>query len=57
MSKQRLKETGRGSFWEDFLYEQAVPQNHFLRQSDQVIGWEIFGARLLARYDGREELR
>jgi len=55
MGKQRFEETGRGSFWGDFLYEQAVPQDHFLRQLDRVIDWEAFGARLLALYEGQGE--
>jgi IS5 family transposase len=37
------------------LYEQAVPQNHFLRRLDRVIDWEAFGARLLALYEGHGE--
>jgi hypothetical protein len=53
MGGQHLKETGRGSFWGDFLYEQTVPPNHFLRQLDRVIGWEVFGEQLLTLYDGR----
>ena len=56
MGGQHLKETGRISFWGDFLYEQAVPPNHFLRQLDRVIGWEVFGEQLLTLYDGRGEL-
>ena len=55
MSEKRLKRTGRGSFWGDFLYEQAVHQDHSLRRLDRVIGWQIFGARLLALYEGHGE--
>jgi len=55
MGKQRFEETGRGSFWGDFLYEQVVPQDHFLHQLDRVIDWEAFGARLLALYEGQGE--
>ena len=55
MGKQRFKNTGRNSFWGDFLYDQVVPQEHFLRQLDRVIDWEGFGARLLALYEGRGE--
>ena len=55
MGKHHLKETGRNSFWGDFLYDQVVPQEHFLRQLDRVIDWEAFGARLLALYAGQGE--
>ena len=26
----RFRETGKGSFWADYVYEQVVPKNHFL---------------------------
>ena len=55
MGQQRFKDTGRDSFWGDFLYDQVVPQGHFLRRLDRVIDWEAFGARLLALYEGRGE--
>ena len=55
MSEKRLKRTGRGSLWGDFLYEHAVHQDLSLRRLDRVIGWQIFGARLLALYEGHGE--
>jgi transposase len=57
MSEKRLKRTGRGSLWGDFLYEHAVHQDLSLRRLDRVIGWQIFGARLLALYEGHGEFR
>jgi len=53
MGGQHLKETGRGSFWG--ISRTSRAQNHFLRQLDQVIDWEAFGARWLALYEGHEE--
>ena len=42
MAKARCKETGMNSFFGNFLYEQKVSQNHFLRKLDKVIDWDRF---------------
>ena len=33
----RFRETGQGSFWGDYVYEQVVPKNHFLRKLANLI--------------------
>ncbi|GAP09109.1 hypothetical protein BECAL_00248, partial [Bellilinea caldifistulae] len=32
MEKQRFEETGKGSFFGDYLYDQVVAADHFLRK-------------------------
>ncbi len=39
MEHQRFVETGSDSFDGDYLYDQKVPQEHFLRQ---IIEWSRF---------------
>lgn len=52
MEKPRFVETGSGSFFGDYLYEQVVPAQHFLRQLKQMIEWEWFTRKLLKLYKG-----
>lgn len=52
MEKPRFVETGSGSFFGDYLYEQVVPAGHFLRQLKQMIEWERFTRKLLKLYKG-----
>lgn len=49
----RFKKTGKESFFGEFLYEQVVPKEHFLRQLETLIRWERFTERLLRWYQGK----
>jgi hypothetical protein len=42
MTRERFKELGSGSFFRDFLYERAVPEDNFLRKLEEVVDWEVF---------------
>lgn len=53
--KQRCKDTALGSFFGHFLYQQKVPEKHFLRKLDEVIDWSRFSKRLLHYYQGKGE--
>lgn len=52
MSVPRFQDTGAGSFYGDYLYDQIVPKGHFLRHLQAVIPWEEYGNQLLACYKG-----
>lgn len=52
MEKERFVETGKSSFYGDYLYDQIVPENHFLRQLKNQIPWERFTRRLIRLYKG-----
>ena len=52
MEQQRFVETGRDSFFGDYLYDQVVPQDHFLRKLKQGINWERFSQKLIRLYKG-----
>ena len=52
MENPRFVETGRSSFFGEYLYDLVVPQNHFLRQLNKIIDWERFTRRLLKLYKG-----
>ena len=48
MTKERCKGTTLNSFFGNFLYEQKVPQDHFLKKLDEVVDWDRFTGKLLA---------
>ena len=52
MGKERFVETGKNSFFGDYIYDQIVPQDHFLRKLKQIIPWERFTKRLIGLYKG-----
>jgi len=47
MEKEHFVETGRNSFSGDYLYDQIVPEDHFLRKLKQQIPWERFTLRFV----------
>jgi len=52
MEHQRFVETGRDSFFGDYLYNLVVPQGHFLRQLRHAIDWNRFTRKLIKLYKG-----
>ena len=56
MEKQRYVETGSSSFFGEYLYDQVVPTQHFLRQLKQIIKWERFTQKLIRLYKGGGEV-
>lgn len=55
MGMPRFQDTGAGSFYGDYLYDQVVPKGHFLRHLQAVIPWDEFAGQLLACYKGAGE--
>jgi len=54
--KVRCKQTNVDSFFGNFLYDQKVSRNHFLRKLNEVIDWSRFSRRLLQYYRGKGEV-
>lgn len=53
---QRFRQSGCGSFFGDhYIYEQVVPQNHFLRQLKDLVDWEGLTRGLAHYYQGGAE--
>lgn len=53
---KRYKNTGEGSFFDDLVYDEAVPADHFLRHLKRVVSWSRFTEELIELYDGRGEV-
>lgn len=52
MEKEHFIETGKTSFFGEYLYDQVVPANHFLRNLRQGIDWRHFTQKLIKLYKG-----
>jgi len=55
MAKVRCKQTNVDSFFGNFLYDQKVSKNHFLRKLNEVVDWHRFTKKLLGYYRGKGE--
>ncbi len=55
MAKKRFIDTRDQSFFGNYIYDQVVPQDHFLRLLNQLIEWDRFTDRLLELYGGGGE--
>jgi len=55
MAKVRCKETSVDSFFGNFLYDQKVSKNHFLRKLNEVVDWDRFTKKLPGYYQGKGE--
>ena len=49
----QYKDTGYGSFWGEYLFEQVVPKDHFLRALRELFEWQELGERLIRLYQGK----
>jgi len=56
MAKVRYKQTNADSFFGNFLYDQKVSKNHFLRKLSEIVDWDRFTKKLLGYYQGKGEI-
>lgn len=52
MEQKRFAETGNNSFYGDYLYDQVIAPDHFLRKLRQLIDWKRFTTKLIQLYKG-----
>ena len=52
-TKPRFQNTGKGSFFGDFLYDQLIPRDHFLVALEELFDWEALSAQLIRLYKGQ----
>jgi transposase len=55
MAKKRYVNTRDQSFFGNYIYDQVVPENHFLRLLNELIDWGGFTERLIDLYRGGGE--
>jgi len=49
----QYKNTGLASFWGGYLFDQIVPQDHFVRALKELFDWQELGAQLIRLYEGK----
>jgi transposase, IS5 family len=55
MPEKRYIDTREQSFFGNYIYDQIIPQDHFLRYLNQLIPWDNFTDRLIELYSGGGE--
>ncbi len=55
MPQERFRDTGKGSFFGDIVYDRVVPKEHFLRKLNEVVDWRPFTQKLVRFYKGGGE--
>lgn len=53
MTRSRFRETGKDSFFGNFVYERAVPPDHFFRRLNELVDWEGISEELSRYYKGQ----
>jgi hypothetical protein len=53
MDQTRFIETGSGTFFGEYLYDQVIPQDHFLGILRKIGDWNYFTKRLIKIYKGQ----
>jgi IS5 family transposase len=52
MEHRRYKETGKGTFYGEYVYDRTIPEGHFLRKLNEIMDWERFSQKLIELYKG-----
>ena len=52
MGNPRYIQTDHQSFYGDYLYDQIVPENHFLRKLNALVDWSYYTKKLTKLYKG-----
>lgn len=52
-SQPRFQDTGKGSFFGDFVYDQVIPRDHFLVALEHLFDWEALTEQLIRLYKGQ----
>jgi IS5 family transposase len=55
MGQGHFIETGKGTFYGEYLYEQLVPRDHFFRKLDAMLDWRKYTQKMMRWYKGRAE--
>ena len=55
MAKERFIETGKGTFYGAYVYDQVVPRDHFFRKLNETLDWRKYTQKMMRWYKGRAE--
>lgn len=52
-----FQDTGKNSFFGDFVYERIVPKDHFLVALENLFDWKAISQELIGAYRGRRRVQ
>jgi len=55
MAQERFIETGKGTFYGEYVYDQVVPKEHFFRKLNEMLNWRKYTQKMMRWYKGGGE--
>jgi len=55
MAQERFIETGTGTFYGAYVYDQVVPKDHFFRKLNELMDWRKYTQKMMRWYKGHAE--
>jgi IS5 family transposase len=55
MAQERFIETGEGTFYGAYVFDQVVPKEHFFRKLNEMLDWRKYTQKMMRWYKGRAE--
>jgi len=55
MAQERFIQTGQGTFYGEYVYDQVVPRDHFFRKLNETLDWRKYTQKMMRWYKGRAE--
>ena len=50
MAQERFIETGTGTFYEAYVYDQVVPKDHFFHKLNEMLDWRKYTQKMMRWY-------
>jgi IS5 family transposase len=55
MASERFIETGKNTFYGEYIYDRVVPKDHFFRKLNAMLDWRKYTQKMMRWYKGRAE--
>ena len=55
MASERFIETGKNTFYGEYIYDRVVPKGHFFRKLNAMLDWRKYTQKMMRWYKGRAE--
>jgi len=55
MAQERFIETGTGTFYGAYVYDQVIPKDHFFRKLNELLNWPAYSQKMMRWYKGGGE--
>ena len=55
MASEHFIETGKGTFYGEYIYDRVVPKDHFFRNLNEMLDWRKYTQKMMHWYKGGAE--